>query len=167
MKRAPTSSPLPTTPKGSRIQPDGRAVISGGSRSKGSDKLLVGRFTPDPEPVKVSLIATQGALRGQETRRSSAPPSAEKLKGTKKADVIAGLGGNDRISALAGNDIVCGGKGKDMIDRGKGKDELLGEEGEDTLKGGNGKDKLLGGPGQDLCNGGDGKDAKAGGCETR
>ncbi len=150
---------------GLALQPDGRAVISGGVFD-GSDKLLVGRFTADPEPIKVSLIATKARCAGRNATIVGTQ-RADKLKGTKKADVIAGLGGNDRISALAGNDIVCGGKGKDVINGGPGKDKLLGEAGKDTLKGGNGKDKLLGGSGKDVCNGGAGKDAKAGGCETR
>ena len=159
--------------EGLAIQPDGRAVISGVA-FEGSDKLLVGRFT-GPEPVKVSLTPTKARCAGKNATIVGSA-GAEKLKGTKKADVIAGLGGNDRISALAGNDIVCGGDGKDTIDLGKGKDEARGEKGADTLKGGPGKDKLLGaagkdkllgGPGQDLCNGGDSKDPKAAGCETR
>ncbi len=158
---------------GLALQPDGRAVVAGDA-FEGSEKLLVGRFTADPEPVRVSVVPVKARCGGRSativgTRR------ADSLKGTKKADVIAGLGGNDRISSLAGNDVVCGGDGKDSIDLGKGRDEGRGERGADTIKGGPGKDtligaagrdRLLGGPGSDLCNGGAGKDARAAGCEA-
>jgi uncharacterized delta-60 repeat protein len=159
---------------GLALQPDGRAVIAG-DVFEGSYKLMVGRFTADPEPIKVSLVATKARCAGKNATIVGTQ-HADRLKGTKKADIIAGLGGNDRISSLAGNDIVCGGNGKDTIDLGKGSDEGRGEGGADTLKGGpgkdkllggGGKDKLLGGPGQDICNGGAGKDGKPSGCETR
>ena len=32
------------------------------------------------------------------------------LRGTRRADVIATLGGNDRVDGLRGNDVVCGGR---------------------------------------------------------
>jgi len=73
-----------------------------------------------------------------------------KLIGTPKVDVIAGLGGNDTIRGLAGNDILCGGGGKDKLIGGGGKDKLLGQAGRDTLRGGAGRDVLRGGPGRDL-----------------
>jgi Ca2+-binding RTX toxin-like protein len=72
------------------------------------------------------------------------------LRGTKRADVIVGLGGDDTVRALAGNDLVCAGKGKDTVLGGPGRDRLLGEGGVDALRGGPGKDKLVGGPGKDL-----------------
>jgi parallel beta-helix repeat protein len=64
----------------------------------------------------------------------------DRLKGTRKRDVIAALAGNDTVRGLRGNDIICGGKGKD---------KLLGGPGRDKLIGGPGRDKLLGGPGRD------------------
>jgi len=150
---------------GLALQLDGRAVIAGDVFAE-SEKMLIGRFTADPQPIKVSLVAAKARCGGRKATIVGTR-GADRLKGTKKADVIAGLGGNDRISALAGNDVVCGGKGKDVINGGPGKDKLLGEAGKDTLVGGKGKDKLLGGSGKDVCNGGAGKDAKAAGCETR
>jgi hypothetical protein len=39
---------------------------------------------------------------------------ANRLRGTKRADVIAALGGNDSVDALGGNDLVCGGPGFDV-----------------------------------------------------
>jgi uncharacterized delta-60 repeat protein len=150
---------------GLALQPDGRAVISGDA-FEGSVKLLVGRFTADPEPIKVSLVARKARCAGRNaTIIGTRGPDS--LKGTKRADVIAGLGGNDKISGLAGNDVLCGGDGKDTLNGGAGKDKMLGGAGKDTLRGGPGKDSLLGGGGIDLCNGGAGRDRKAAGCETR
>jgi DNA-binding beta-propeller fold protein YncE len=73
----------------------------------------------------------------------------DRLKGTRKQDVIAGLGGRDRISGRRGNDVLCGGPGRDRLKGGPGKDRLLGQGGADILIGGPGKDRLKGGPGKD------------------
>ena len=56
----------------------------------------------------------------------------EKIKGTKKADVIVGNGGKDKLKGRGGNDRLCGGAGKDVLIGGAGK-----------------KDRLIGGPGKD------------------
>ncbi len=170
-----SASPMEDGAEGLAIQPDGRPVIAGAAETPGGiGELLVGRFT-GPETVKVSLVPTSRRCGGR-TATISGTEGADRLRGTRKADVIVGLGGNDRISSLAGNDVVCGGAGRDAIDLGKGRDEAFGEAGKDTLRGGPGKDKLLGaagkdkllgGPGQDICNGGAGKDPKSAGCEVR
>jgi Tol biopolymer transport system component len=83
-----------------------------------------------------------------------------KLRGTPRRDVIAGLGGNDVIRGLAGKDILCGGKGRDRLLGGKGRDTLLGQAGRDVLRGGPGRDKLRGGPGRDRLRGGPGRDTQ-------
>jgi Tol biopolymer transport system component len=58
--------------------------------------------------------------------------AGEKLKGTKRADVIVGNGGNDRIKGLGGNDRLCGGAGRDRIAGGKGRKDLCrGQQGKD------------------------------------
>jgi Tol biopolymer transport system component len=57
--------------------------------------------------------------------------SGEKLKGTKKADVIVGNGGKDKIKARGGNDRICGGDGKDKLTGGKGRDRCIGGAGRD------------------------------------
>jgi uncharacterized delta-60 repeat protein len=108
---------------------------------------------------------------------------ANRLKGTRRADVIVALGGNDRIDGGRGNDLVCAGdgndtvkgstgndrlygqNGKDKLDGGAGRDALSGGAGKDGLSGGSDKDRLSGGSGKDSCNGGGGKDRAA--CERR
>jgi uncharacterized delta-60 repeat protein len=100
-------------------------------------------------------------------------PQKDRLRGTRRADVIAALGGNDTVTALGGDDIVCGGAGRDVLRGGPGTDRLLGQAGDDRLLGGPGVDRLLGqagrdvllgGPGlRDLCLGGVGRDRAA--CE--
>jgi CSLREA domain-containing protein len=73
----------------------------------------------------------------------------ETLRGTRKADVIVGLGGDDKIKGRGGADLICGGAGDDKIKGGAGKDRLIGEAGNDLLVGGPGRDLFLGGPGRD------------------
>jgi len=55
----------------------------------------------------------------------------DKIKGTKKADVIVANGGADTVSGRGGNDRICGGRGKDKLTGGDGKDKLLGGKGKD------------------------------------
>jgi Tol biopolymer transport system component len=63
----------------------------------------------------------------------------DKIKGTKRVDVIVANGGKDRVFGRGGRDRICGGKGRD---------------------------KLIGGAGRkDLCSGGGGRDSGKG-CET-
>jgi Ca2+-binding RTX toxin-like protein len=59
--------------------------------------------------------------------------SKDKIKGTKKADVIVSNGGKDRIRGRGGNDRICGGRGKDTLIGGAGKDRLLGGKGKDKV----------------------------------
>ena len=87
----------------------------------------------------------------------------DRLRGTRRADVIAALGGRDRVSGLRGNDVVCGGRGNDTLIGGLGKDTLIGGPGNDTLIGGAGKDTLRGERGNDLLRGGKGNDRLKGG----
>jgi Ca2+-binding RTX toxin-like protein len=62
---------------------------------------------------------------------------ANNLRGTKRADVIAALGGNDSVDGVGANDLICGGPGLD------------------TLVGGAGSDRLDGGPAFDVCRAGE------------
>ena len=100
-------------------------------------------------PPPVVIVDKSPSCAGKRATRVGTP-GKDDLKGTRRADVIVGLGGDDTIRALAGNDLVCAGKGRDIVHGGAGKDRLLGEGGVDTLRGGPGKDKLVGGPGKDL-----------------
>lgn len=63
----------------------------------------------------------------------------DRIRGTRRADVIVALRGNDRVR---------GGRGKDKICGGKGRDRLFGE---------GGNDRLNGGPGRDFCSQGGGR----------
>ncbi len=99
----------------------------------------------------VLALAATGAALGS----GSAPPTKSKplclgkrativgtagannLRGTRRADVIAALGGNDSVDGLGANDLVCGGAGRD------------------TLIGGAGSDRVDGGPAFDVCRAGE------------
>jgi VCBS repeat-containing protein len=65
------------------------------------------------------------------------------LKGTQKADTIAGTAQSDSIFGDNGNDIVNGGAGDDHIDGGNGSDSLSGGAGNDVVDGGNGQDTAV------------------------
>jgi Tol biopolymer transport system component len=56
----------------------------------------------------------------------------DKIKGTKRADVIVANGGKDRIKGRGGRDRICGGSGKDRIGGGKGNDRCVGGPGRDA-----------------------------------
>jgi uncharacterized delta-60 repeat protein len=168
-----------TTAWGVALQPDGRIVVSG---DNGADALIE-RLQGDSVqagggPAGGGPGGGGGSSLTQVPRcagkRATIVGSsrANRLKGTRRADVIVALGGNDRIVAGRGNDMICGGDGNDRIDGGLGNDRVYGQNGndklggasgKDTLSGGNGKDHLSGGSGRDSCTGNAGKDG--GRCE--
>ena len=78
----------------------------------------------------------------------------DRIRGTRRKDVIVANGGKDKIRGRGGKDRICAGPGKDKVSGGAGKDRLLG---------GKGRDRLAGGPGRDKCSGGRGRDR--GSCE--
>jgi uncharacterized delta-60 repeat protein len=86
-----------------------------------------------------------------------------RLRGTRRSDVIVALGGNDSITAGRGNDRICAGSGNDSINGESGNDRIYGQDGKDKLKGGSGNDLLDGGKSADLLNGQSGKDRLSGG----
>jgi len=69
----------------------------------------------------------------------------DSLLGTKKADVIAALGGDDFVFGKGGNDIICGGGGSDGLNGMGGADQIFGEGGSDYLYPGPGNDRVNGG----------------------
>jgi uncharacterized delta-60 repeat protein len=170
-----------TSGQGLALQPNGRMVIAGRSSVPGD--VVVARLVGDSPAAGGGPGGGPGSGpggRGGQTVPRCAGKRAtivggtrsDRLKGTRRADVIVALGGNDRIAAGRGNDTVCAGRGNDTIagDSGNdrlygqdGKDKLGGGSGKDALSGGTGKDKLTGNGGRDSCTGGSGKDRAA--CE--
>ena len=63
----------------------------------------------------------------------------DRIRGTRRADVIVALGGNDTVRGLAGDDKICGGRGRDR---------LVGAAGDDSLNGGPGRDRCSQGVGR-------------------
>jgi uncharacterized repeat protein (TIGR01451 family)/CSLREA domain-containing protein len=88
---------------------------------------------------------------------------SDRLKGTRRRDVIAALGGKDRIKGLGRKDLICAGRGMDKVKGGSGNDKLIGQAGADELAGGRGHDVAKGGPGNDILTGAGGSDRLAGG----
>jgi Carboxypeptidase regulatory-like domain/RTX calcium-binding nonapeptide repeat (4 copies) len=89
----------------------------------------------------------------------------ERIRGTRRADVIFAGGGRDRVKGLGGKDRICGGPGKDRALGGAGTDRLDGGGRSDLLIGGPGSDQLRGGPGVDTCNAGSETTLKFTSCE--
>lgn len=173
------------------LQPDGRIVLVGDT-SAGSGDLAVARLEGDPPAGPGGVGVGGGGAAGGGAGGGGAggspstgvprcagkpatiigTPGRDRLKGTRKADVIVGLGGDDVIAGLGGDDIICGGPGADALTGGAGADRLLGQGGADAitggagadiLTGGRGSDRLLGGAGRDLLSGGAGSDRLLGG----
>lgn len=156
------------------IAPDGKIVVGGttGETPALTDMFAL-RLQGDP-PSAGGGPAGGGAGGGGGGGKSRVPRCAGKratvigtngknrLKGTKRADVIVALGGNDSIDGRGGNDLICAGGGDDKVAGGDGKDRLYGQSGKDSLKGGPGNDSLDGGAGNDRLSGQSGKDTLRG-----
>ncbi len=63
----------------------------------------------------------------------SAGPGDDRIRGTRKRNVLIGHRGQDTIIAGAGNDVVRGGSGRDTLNGGAGADELIGGPGNDRI----------------------------------
>lgn len=69
--------------------------------------------------------------------------SADRLSGSRKADLIVAGDGDDVVSGGRGHDYVIGGDGDDILRGNNGRDTLEGGSGDDVLHGGGGKDVFL------------------------
>ena len=65
------------------------------------------------------------------------------IRGTRKADYLAGGGFDDTILGLGGNDTLVGGAGADRILGGAGNDVITGGIGRDRISGGAGSDTIM------------------------
>jgi uncharacterized delta-60 repeat protein len=122
----------------------GGTVVAIGTSAAVPSQAVVYRFQgspPAPQPSPSTCHGKVATILGT--------PGQDRIRGTKKADVIVALGGNDKVKALGGNDLVCAGDGADQVVGGGGKDRLYGERGKDRLIGGTGRDRLVGGPDRD------------------
>ena len=122
----------------------GGTVVAIGTSAAVPPQAVVYRFqgpTPAPQSSPVTCQGQVATIVGTAGK--------DRIRGTKKADVIVALGGNDKVKALGGNDLVCAGDGADEVVGGGGKDQLYGERGKDRLIGGTGRDRLVGGPDRD------------------
>lgn len=90
-------------------------------------------------------------------------PRADRLAGSRQADRIDGRAGDDVVLGRGGHDVLIGRKGDDLLRGGRGDDRLVGGKGQDLLKGGREDDLLLGGGGADALTGGGGDDVLDGG----
>jgi hypothetical protein len=135
-------------------RPRGRRSRSRAARASAGDP------TPNPQRPTPKLQPPK-PRRGQCTITGTA--RGDRLRGTRRRDVICAGAGKDVVFGLAGNDVLRGGRGDDVIVGLVGNDELRGGPGNDRLLGGRGRDGLRGGAGSDRVFGGPGRDRIAGG----
>jgi hypothetical protein len=74
------------------------------------------------------------------------------LRGTSKADRLAGRGGDDLLRGRAGRDRLDGGAGADELDGGGGSDRIGAGRGTDLIEGGKGGDTIRAGRASDQIN---------------
>lgn len=72
-------------------------------------------------------------------------PGADRLMGTRGADVIVSKGGIDRIDGRGGDDRICSGRGWDYVAGGTGDDRIFAGKGGDSITPGAGDDMIDGG----------------------
>jgi uncharacterized delta-60 repeat protein len=161
------------------LQTDGRIVLGGTTTAAGNVDVWVARLEGDPPEIGGGPAPGQpsspggdgsGGRQGTKVPRCAGKRAtivgtnrANKLKGTRRNDVIVSLGGNDKIDGGRGNDVICAGDGNDSLKGSAGNDRLLGQNGKDTEAGGAGNDKLDGGAGNDKLTGAAGNDKLTGG----
>ena len=161
------------TTNGVAIEPDG-GIIGAGKVGPGasSDIALVRLEGPPGGPGGPGGGSGGGGTSGASLKCGGKRATIigtggrDRLKGTRRADVIVALGGNDRVDGGGGNDLICGGGGNDSLKGGAGKDKVYGQAGKDSLSGGAGNDTLSGGAGNDKVAGGGGNDKLSGGAGT-
>ena len=118
-----------------------RVKLDGSGRVGLTDTDAPNETVPDAESIQ---------LCGGRRATIGGDDGPDKIRGTRRRDVIDANGGRDVVRGRGGNDVICGGKGPDKLLGGKGRDRLFGGKGSDTLRGGPGRDRLRGGPGRNL-----------------
>jgi hypothetical protein len=119
----------PSGALGLALQPDG-GLVAAGAVGGGSTDIAIARVLGGSGPGGAGPGA--GAAAGGRAPRCAGKAATivgtsgrDRLRGTRRADVIVGLGGNDAVTALGGNDLVCGGPGRDLLKGGPGKDRWV------------------------------------------
>ncbi|HEY6144731.1 MAG TPA: hypothetical protein VIV13_00535, partial [Solirubrobacterales bacterium] len=164
----PSSSPA-ISADGAMVAFDSRAANLSAADGDGVADVFLRRVVYAKEPSLPRCAGRIATIIGT--------PGRDTLKGTKRKDVIAALGGDDTIHSYTKADVICAGPGRDDIDAGDngegggsdlvmagpGNDRVLlgpelgrafGEGGNDLLLGSKGGDALYGGAGNDILRGG-------------
>lgn len=102
-----STSATGTAPNGLALQTDGGLVTAGFVIAGANQDVVLARFQGGGPTTGAPAAGGPGTGGGA--------PARDRLRGTPRADVIAGLAGANRIDAVGGNDIVCGGPGADRI----------------------------------------------------
>jgi Ca2+-binding RTX toxin-like protein len=135
---------------GSLGNPDGTAVILGGTTAAGTYvSPLQADFTRPNHELLRFTITQEG-----DNAPVSGDRAANLLQGTSTNDIINGNSGNDTVNGLNGDDWLTGDRGNDSLTGGAGEDSIYGGLGNDVLFGNEGEDHLYGGLGRDTLTGG-------------
>jgi len=135
-----TNSPAPVQEFGPAFSADGQ-WIGFERETASSDNLAVikpdgSRLMPltSTPPPGVDFSPSWEAIQTCGKRRATivGDDGPDKIKGTKRGDVIVANAGNDKVFGRGGNDLICLGKGKDKANGGKGTDKCIGGPGRDT-----------------------------------
>jgi Ca2+-binding RTX toxin-like protein len=122
--------------------PDGSLIAYKGQIGAGNEILVIKADGTQPVAVTHDPIAVEEFDPTWEHiytcggRRATivGSDSGERLRGTKRADVIVANGGRDKIKGKGGKDRICAGSGKDRLIGGEGKDRCVGGPGRDKGK---------------------------------
>jgi Ca2+-binding RTX toxin-like protein len=135
-----------------------RPTATGAEIGFGAERLVV--TAADGRPLTAADFPDAAVLPLPGLPLPGPPPAPPGLllRGSARADTLAGGTGADTILGRGGDDQLMGGPGADRLRGGAGADRLEGGPGNDRLFGGAGNDVLTGGPGGDLLRGGRGQD---------
>jgi Ca2+-binding RTX toxin-like protein len=143
----------------SAAQLDIRPTATGAEIRFGAERLTI--LAADRQPLTRADFPDAAVLpliRPAGLPEPRPPPADPVIRGTGRADQLAGGAGRDTILGRAGDDTLSGGDGRDVLRGGPGHDLLSGGAGNDRLFGGPGNDTLEGGAGADRLRGGPGLD---------
>ena len=123
-----------------------------------------GTYTYDWEDVSITVdVPLTSDDFGVKATSNRLTEGHDDWTGTRRGDVVHGLGGDDTLAGGDGEDSLFGNAGNDRLMGGDDDDDLSGGRGDDNLMGGSGRDMLYGGSGADTLSGNRGNDMLTGG----
>jgi sugar lactone lactonase YvrE len=132
-----TPSGVALTPQGQILLADENVGIVRVDPATGAQTLLRANSEPLASPYGIEVVPPKCGGKNATIVGST---RADRITGSRFADVIVTLRGKDRVNGGKGKDLICGGGGRDILKGGAGKDRLLGQGGRDVCAGGKARD---------------------------